>query len=231
MPERYSITTELNTLGKRYNAEVPGNYQPRYNAAPGQLLPVLTSEHAEGFSYFYWGTIPDWSKNRTISRKLLMIPLSEILSKPIRIKDLMIRRCIIPADGYYEWKQVGKKTRIPYRFVMNDNQIFSFAGIWEEFDDENDKTHHIFRVITVPAPDVSQNFNDEVPLILKRDNEEKWMKENSEENLKQVLNNYDKTTLRKYTVNPGIEDIEKDHEGLILPYDAMDQYGNYSLFN
>lgn len=231
MPERYSITSNAEGIGKRFKVEVPERYAPRFNAAPGQLLPIITSSDPVGLSFFYWGTIPDWSKNRTISKKLLTLPLNQVLEKPSRLELLKTHRCLIPSDGYYEWKQIGKKTRIPHRFVMGNNETFSFAGIWEEFDDEKDKTHHIFRILTVPASDVSQNFNDEIPLIIKKDNEQLWLSEVTSEELIDILKENYKAVLNRYTVNPGIDDIKNDYPNLIKPYNAMDQHGNYSLFN
>ncbi len=124
-----------------------------------------------------------------------------------------------------------KKTRIPYRFVIPNEEVFSIAGIWEEFDDEKDKTHHIFKIITIPASDLNYNFNDEIPLIIKRENEQLWLSDINNEELTAILKDNYKPVLSKYTVNPGIDDIKNDYPALIKPYNAMDQHGNYSLFN
>src|SRR5690606_9547141 len=96
--------------------DVPDFFQPKYNAAPTQLLPLITSASPEGISTFYWGTSPEWSKNKTLSEKIINVRAELIQEKVSLRKSLMKGRCIVPADGFYAWKQAGKKTHIPYRF-------------------------------------------------------------------------------------------------------------------
>jgi putative SOS response-associated peptidase YedK len=139
-----------NTIdGAISNIRASGIYTTRYNAAPTQLLPVITHESPEGFSFFYWGSAPQWAKNKTLAERIINTRAELIQDKPVFKKSLMRSRCIIPADGFYAWKKVGKKTSIPWRFVLKSKKIASFAGIWEEYDDSEGQAYHTFTLITV----------------------------------------------------------------------------------
>ena len=144
MVDRYSITAPLQKLAERFSVDVPEGYVPRYNAAPSQLLPVITTDSPEGVSFFYWGIAPAWAKNKSISERIINLRADQLSERPIALKTLKKRRCIIPADGFYGWKKVGKKTSIPYRFTLKSKALFSFPGIWEEYDDDEGNFFHTF---------------------------------------------------------------------------------------
>src|SRR5687767_9101829 len=148
MIDPYTITATPEVIADRFSVEVPDFYKAKYNVAPTQLLPVITSSSPQGLSTFYWGTSPEWSKNKSLGEKIINIRAESILEKPMLKKGMMKQRCLVPADGFYGWKKVGKKTSIPYRIVTNDQELFSFAGIWEEFDDSEGNERHTFSIIT-----------------------------------------------------------------------------------
>jgi len=233
MIDRYSVSCNSSQLRSRFNIEVHDAYMPRYNAAPTQLLPVITSNSPEGLSFFYWGIIPGWSQNKNISKKLLNAHVSELSTKTSYKRSLSSNRCIIPADGYYAWKKVGKKTLIPYRVSSKDNQIISFPGIWEEFEDEHDQTHHTFKIITTNSIDYLSDINPIMPVILNRSTEALWLSNNvSEEDLFHALEQTSAVDkLYPYTVSPKINEIKNDSPDLIIPSTPSDQFGNYSLFD
>src|SRR5688572_12774165 len=113
MIDRYSLTASPEVIRERFSVEVPEFYQPKFNAAPTHLLPVVTSTAASGLSLFYWGTSPEWSKNKVPSEKMINVRGESLDEKPALKRALRKNRCLIPADGFYCWKKVGKKTSIP----------------------------------------------------------------------------------------------------------------------
>lgn len=232
MSDRYTISAHPKQVSEYFRFELPSDYEPRYNAAPAQLLPVVTLEAPKGFSFFYWGTIPGWSGNKTISKKLLAISSEEAISKQSVGRLLRLQRCLIPCDGFYLWKRVGKKSRIPYRVVLRDRSLFCIAGIWEEFEDENDQNFHTFRMISTDAPDNIHFLSDQIPLIMEKENQKKWMDPGiSDQELIDLMKPFPGGKLDFYTVSPHIENSRIDHDGLIKPASSMDQFGNYSLFD
>ncbi len=231
MIERFSIGVPASLLASRFAAEEPIAYQPKYNGAPSQLFPVITSEGPQGFSFFYWGLPPTWTKNKSMAERIINWRTELILEKPTLKKKLSKHRCLVPADGFYVWKKVGKKTQIPWRFTLKTKELFSMAGVWEEYEDENE-SFHTFSILTRPSTGFVLTASERMPLILTKDQEAIWLKpELSEEELDVLLNSPFKDEMEGYTVSPQINSIEVDKPSLMLPMPAADQFGNLTLFD
>jgi putative SOS response-associated peptidase YedK len=226
---RYTVTVTGEALAKRFSAEISDHYRPRFNAAPSQLLPVITSEHPEGFSWFYWGLSPDRSRNKSISERIINRRKEELLNKPAFRKSLAGHRCLIPADGFYYWKQVGKKTQVPYRAVLPEKTVFGIAGIWEEFETEAGEMHHTFSLVTRQTTTMAGSI-ERVPLILNEESEKIWLQSNSETEVIQLLDRSDDSKLDYYSVSPAIEQETRDLPSMILHTPPADQFGNLTLF-
>lgn len=232
MCSRYSIATTAEKLEKRFNIEADERFQPRYNASPTQLLPVITSESPQGFSFFYWGMSPPFSKDKTLSSKFYNSKSETIAEKQSQKNALLTRRCLVPANGYYEWKQLSKKSKIPYYVALQTQDPFAFAGIWEEFEDEHDETVHTFSIMTTAANKTISSIHDRMPVILTADSEKIWLDEKSSfENLMQVLSPYPSEKIFLHTVSSRVNSLANDGPELIKPAPASDQFGNYTLFN
>jgi putative SOS response-associated peptidase YedK len=231
MIERYTITATPDELAKRFGVEVPVGYQPSYNAAPTHLLPVILQGSA-GVSFFYWGIPPSWAKNKNVSEKLINIRAESFAERPAMRKTLKKYRCIIPADGFYGWKKVGKKTYIPHRFMAADKGLFSFAGMWEEFEDTDGETHHTFMLATIAANEIVSVITDRMPLMLDKKRERAWMNEDTtEEELLASLQPGTTFALDLYTVSPRINDTTLNVPSLVIPTPPADQFGNLTLFD
>jgi putative SOS response-associated peptidase YedK len=232
MIDRYSLTATAESITQRFDAEIPGAYEPNYNAAPTHLLPVITSATPHGVSTFYWGTSPQWGKNKTLSEKLVNVRGEQIEEKISLKKALMKTRCIVPADGFYAWKKAGKKTLIPYRFVARDQEIFSMAGLWEEYEDTDGNEFHTFTIFTTPSNEIVSTIYDRMPVIFNKNTEKIWLDENSsEETLLSLLTSYPSKDINLYSVSPRISDANANVPSLIIPAPPSDQYGNLTLFD
>jgi putative SOS response-associated peptidase YedK len=232
MSSRYSISLNAAALEKRFEIDVPAGYKPRYNAAPSQLLPVITNTGSAGLSFFYWGIAPEWAKNKAISEKLIHTREDGIKEKPALRKTLQKQRCLIPADGFYAWKRVGKKTQIPYRFELKNKQSFAIAGLWEEYDDENGTFIHTFTLITTKANDVLSPFQDSMPVLMETGLEKEWLRNDlSEEKLLNCLKSNLSNQLDFFSISPRINNLINDDAMLMRPAPASDQFGNLTLFD
>ncbi|HOX84305.1 MAG TPA: SOS response-associated peptidase [Chryseolinea sp.] len=232
MIDRYSIAASAEKLKERFSVDVPAFYEQRYNAAPTQLLPVITSSAPQGISTFYWGTSPEWSKNKTLSEKIINVHAEMIHEKASLRKALMKTRCIIPADGFYAWKKAGKKTMIPYRFVATDQELFSIAGLWEEFEDTDGNEHQTFTIITSVANEMVATVQERMPVILNPKSESIWLNINSDsESLTNVLTAYPSGKMNHFPISPRITDPKIDVPSLIFPTPPSDQFGNLTLFD
>ena len=232
MIERYSITAPSSKLALRFGVDVLDTYAPSFNAAPTHLLPVITNESPKGTSTFYWGTSPEWAKNKTLGERIINVRTELIAEKPTLKRQLKKSRCLIPADGFYAWKKVGKKTSIPYRLVVNDQELFAFAGLWEEFEDTDGNDFHTFCIITAAATGVAGTIHDRVPVILAPENEQLWLDdESSEEDLMSALVPYAADKITHYPVSPRINNASTNVPSLIKPTPPADQFGNLTLFD
>jgi putative SOS response-associated peptidase YedK len=232
MFDRYSLTASAKNVAERFSVEVSEHYKPRYNAAPSQLLPVITSSGRQGLSWFYWGRPPEFARNKNLGEKIINLSVETLQEKPTLKKALIRNRCIIPADGLYGWKKVGKKTAIPHRFTVTDQAIFSFAGLWEEFEDENGTSLHTFTIITVLSNELIASTTERMPVIFSQEQEERWLSsEPSESELIQMLQHYPASKMSVYTISPDISNPKNDYPSIIIPTPAADQYGNLTLFD
>lgn len=232
MIERYSITADVENVRERFSVDVPDFYKASYNAAPTQLLPVITSSSPQGLSLFYWGIPPGWAKNKSVSEKIVNLKTESLTDKPALKKAMLKRRCIIPADGFYAWKKVGKKTMIPYRFILADNGLFSFAGIWEDFEDDEGDENHTFIIMTTAANELVSPVTDRMPVILDRESEKVWLSKDADEaSLLEQLKPYPAARINCYTVSPNIGTDTLNVPSLIIPAPPADQHGNLTLFD
>lgn len=228
---RYSIVAKAEDIAERFSVEVLPSYQPHFNAAPAQLLPVITSESQGGVSTFYWGLVPKLAGNKPVSERIINVRSETILQKPVFRKALKSQRCLVPADGFYEWKKLGKKTTIPYRFIRKDNSLFAFAGIWEEYEDLNGDAFHTFSILTTEPNEVVSPIHDRMPVILNAQSEKIWMDIGaSEDELVEILKPLPGQEMESFTVSHRVNSVKNDDRYLLLPTPPTDQLGNLTLF-
>ena len=231
MSSRYSICVNAGQLATRFSVEV-SSFPPNYNAAPAQLLPVITNTGPRGASFFYWGLTPGWSKNKPISEKVINVRAESIPEKPVYRKMLAERRCLVPADGFYEWKKIGRKTEIPYRFTLQNKELFSMAGLWEEYEDEKGENFHTFTLITCQANDLVAITHERMPVILTPEGEQIWLAPQSTgPELISLLKPYEGARMDCYSVSPRINSSTANDATLIIPVPPADQFGNLTLFD
>lgn len=236
MFERYTIGASSNELKNFFRVDPHGFDGPRYNAAPAQLLPVITMG-SSGLSHFYWGAPPQWASGKSISEKIINVRIEQMEERASIRRRMKKHRCIIPADGFYGWKKIGKKTTVPYRFELKAKGLFAIAGLWEEYEDlptgqagEKGEMVHTFTALTEPSSPEVIAVSERMPFILTPETAVKWLDENVEsgEILKLTRT---PPLLVGYTVSPRVNAVENDNVTLIQPAPPADQFGNLTLFN
>lgn len=227
---RYSITAPAEELAKRFGVDVPKGYQACYNAAPTHLLPLITQDSQHGVSFFYWGAPPSWANKKPLAEKIINTRLEAIPEKTVLKKKLKEKRCLIPADGFFEWKRAGKKTNIPYRFTLKDKSIFALAGLWEEYDNEEGEMFHTFSIITTLANDHVISVSERMPLILNPEHEQSWLNSTDEPELLAMLQAAT-PVLDHYSVSPRVNSPEHNDKFVIMHAPPSDEFGNLTLFD
>lgn len=233
MPERYSISASPEEMSSRFGIEAPISFSPKYNAAPTQLLPVITAEGSKGFSYFYWGATPEMAKNKPLSKKIFTTTAESLLEKSAFRKTQKPHRCIIPLDGFYSWKLVGKKTSVPYRIFPNNSGILAVAGIWDEYENiANGEVVHTFSMITLASSGSLVSICERIPLAIAEENEKKWLDmKTSPDVLEAMIKNPARHEFTHFNVNPKISEADFNSPNLLKPVPPADQHGNYTLFS
>ncbi len=172
---RYTITESPNELAARFRAALGGvGFVPRYNAAPTQMLPVVIDEDGRRLALMRWGLIPSWAKDESIGNRLINARADSVTSKPSFRNSFKRRRCLVPADGFYEWLKEGK-AKSPVRVTPQQGGIVAFAGLWDRWKSEDGREVLSFTIITTEANEQARRVHDRMPLMLPRDREDAWL--------------------------------------------------------
>ncbi|KYG72552.1 SOS response-associated peptidase [Roseivirga spongicola] len=232
MLPNYSIASESQLIKEHFGIEIPENHKGTYNAQPTDLLPIITSADPDELSFFHWGIHPSFTKSKGVSQKLIFAPAEEILSKASQRKSIKQQRCIIPADSFYCWKDVGKKEQVPYRFYLQNNSLFSIAGIWDTFETEEGEQVNTFMMLTTMANNDVADVSNRMPAILNDDLLDEWLNEaNTSESILEYVKPFNDEPLKSYTVNPKLADPKFNSIDLWEKVPPANQFGNLTLFN
>ena len=221
---RFTLTKQTREISERFRIEIPdtpempaGPALPVYNAAPGQLLPLVTQKDPGWLSMAQWGIPAPW---KTSGAPLVINARSETLAGKKMFSGLLAGgRCLIPADGFYEWqKRPGRKQ--PYRFAMRSGEVFAFAGLWGYFPGEGQsEVRHAFTILTTAANELVAEIHDRMPVILPREMEQAWLTAPlEEEGLEKFLQPFPSDCMHKYMVSPSVNKASVNHAGLIKPW-------------
>ncbi|MBL0386806.1 SOS response-associated peptidase [Tumebacillus sp. ITR2] len=173
---RFTLTVTEDQLKMRFGVEeIPFDYQPRYNIAPGQMLTaVIQHEGQKRLGQLKWGLVPFWAKDASIGYKTINAKSETVAEKPAFKNAFQRKRCLIPADGFYEW-QKSASGKQPMRILLKDREIFTMAGLYDTWTSpEGEKLHTCTILTTKPNPLVSE-IHDRMPVILRREDEGLWL--------------------------------------------------------
>lgn len=173
---RFTLTAEETEILERFQLEHEiGNYEKRYNIAPSQqVLAVINDGATNRAGYLKWGLVPPWAKDPAIGSKMINARGETLAEKPSFRSSYRRKRCLIVADGFYEWKREGNK-KIPMYISLKDKSLFSFAGLWETFTLEDGKPLNTCTIITTKPNKLVANVHDRMPVILTKESEETWL--------------------------------------------------------
>lgn len=216
---RYSQTKSWSGLVEHFQIDddVPAlNLAPRYNIAPTQDVPVV--RHQAGSSkrkivLLRWGLVPSWAKEPGIGARMINARAETVAEKPSFRSAFKHRRCLIPADGFYEWKKEEAGPRQPYRITLKNRDPFAFAGLWERWEKAPDEIPvKTCTIITTEANDLLQPIHDRMPVILHREDYDKWLnaEANSGESVLPLLRPYPSEEMAFYPVSRHVNNVRND---------------------
>jgi putative SOS response-associated peptidase YedK len=174
---RFTLRTPARDLVEIFELLREPDLSPRYNIAPTQNVAVIRQDgKSRQLSLMRWGLVPAWSKDPKGGPPLINARSETIATKPSFRTAFKRRRCLIPADGFYEWqKQADSKTKIPYYIRMSKDRAFAFAGLWETWHGKDDPALDSCTIVTTEANDLMRPLHDRMPVILPEENFAQWL--------------------------------------------------------
>jgi putative SOS response-associated peptidase YedK len=222
---RFSLTTEEQKLNEFFRlAGGTEPYVPRYNGAPTQNLAVITATEPHRLQYFRWGLVPFWSKELPRSTPVINARTESLEEKPMFRQPFRKRRCLVPADGFYEWAHAGKKQ--PYRFVMDDESPFAMAGLWDEWGNAPGKSIMSFAIITTSPNKLMEPIHNRMPAILTKENYNDWLYSNDANTMLELLKPFPESKMKVYKVSEKVNSVKSEGPELIKPLSEQDLFSN-----
>ena len=216
---RYTIYTDLTQLAERFGFDAADiDFLPSYNVAPTQS--VLTVVRGEGSraELMRWGLIPSWAKDMPKGNPVINARAETVAEKPSFRAALLRRRCLVIADGFYEWQKTPDGKR-PMRIAMDDGRPFAFAGLWETWKSPDSGLVKSCTIITTSANERLESIHSRMPVILTPEAEELWLDSGIEdaEMASQVLAPYPLQDLRAYEVSSLVNSPRNNAPELVAP--------------
>ncbi|MFH1426085.1 MAG: SOS response-associated peptidase [Candidatus Kerfeldbacteria bacterium] len=222
---RYSLIASPNELKERFRVKkIDGKLVPRFNAAPAQQLPLISNTSPTRMQLGEWGLVPAWMRDEKSVKRLINARAETIGEKPTFKSAAEKRRCLIIADGFYEWGVDPKaKRKQPYRILLKDETPFAMAGIYNEVKNKKTGIAHLeFAIITTEANTLVAKIHNRMPAILKKKDEERWLDESIPlEDAIAVLKPHPANKMKAYPVSYAVNNPDNESPDVITPLDQL----------
>lgn len=216
---RYSLTASLDELARRFDFDSNrDDFEPRYNIAPTQQVLAVVGGDARRAGFIRWGLIPQWAKGDSASPPVINARAETVAEKPTFRDSLRRRRCLILADGFYEWQKMGDAKR-PMRVALRSGEPFAFAGLWSMSSDPEGNRVSSCAIITTAANDLLRPIHHRMPVILSEEVEDLWLDTalDDSQTLTQLLEPYPDDALEAYEVSALVNSASNDRPEVATP--------------
>jgi putative SOS response-associated peptidase YedK len=209
--------SEFEGIDERFQIQ-PQNLKSNYNVAPTQDVPVIINNGSNQLAFFRWGLIPFWAKDPSIGNKMINARAETVDEKPSFRHSLQRKRCLILADGFYEWKKEGSSKR-PYRIILNNKELFGFAGLWDTWKSPTGEIINSCSIITTTPNEIMVAIHDRMPVILSRDSERFWLDQSIVDShfLKDLLVPYPAESMMAYEVSTLVNSPKNNGPECLVP--------------
>jgi putative SOS response-associated peptidase YedK len=226
---RYRLSRRKQLVEKYFDSgswEELEDWSPRYNIAPTQPVPVIRQnpkDPVRELSLIRWGLIPSWAKDSSGAASMINARAETASTKPAFRDALKSRRCLIPADGFYEWQKTGKAKQ-PFCFELNDGELFAFAGIWDRWKNPSGSWVETCSILTTTPNAMTSTVHDRMPVILDPDTYDLWLDPGMKnvDAASELLKPYDAHRMRCYPVSNRINHVANDDEECSRPVEAAE---------
>ena len=201
---RFILLTDLSIIIKSFNLQnVACEYRPGNNISPGQQIAAIIHDDKNRLVCYRWGLIPSWAKDSSIGNKMFNARAETIAEKPSFKNAFQKRRCLIPADGFYEWQKLGKVKK-PLRFSLKSGEPFGLAGLYETWISHEQKPIHTCTIITTKPNELMRPIHDRMPVIVPKEQEGAWIDpdNHNQKELLSILKPYPSDEMNMSEVDP-----------------------------
>jgi putative SOS response-associated peptidase YedK len=231
---RYRLSRRKQLVEEYFDSGGEDDWVPRYNIAPTQPVPIIRQNPKEPrreVSLVRWGLIPSWAKDSSGAARMINARSETAATTPAFREAMTNRRCLIPADGFYEWKKTGKSKQ-PYCFEVDDGQLFAFAGLWDRWKDPSGQWIKSCSILTTTPNAVTSAVHDRMPVILDPDCYDLWLDPGMHDVrvVSDMLKPYDAQLMRSYAVSRRVNSAANDDEGCSTPVQLNTIQTQTSLF-
>ena len=220
---RYSLTTPSEGLRALFDFIEQPNLAPRYNIAPTQEVAAVRLEEdgKRHFRWLKWGLVPSWAKDLSIGSRMINARSETLAEKPAFRSAFKQRRCLILADGFYEWRVEGKGPKQPYRITLADGGPFAFAGLWERWrDKKSGESVDSCTIATTLANDALESIHHRMPVILPPADYGMWLDTTeSSDRVQALLRPAPNDQIRFHAISTRVNKVANDDATVIEPID------------
>ena len=218
---RYRLSRRKQLVEEYFDSGGEDDWVPRYNIAPTQAVPIIRQNPKEPrreLSLVRWGLIPSWAKDSSGAARMINARSETAAATPAFRDAMTSRRCLIPADGFYEWQKTGK-ARQPYCFEVNEGELFAFAGLWDRWKDPSGQWVKSCSILTTTPNAVTGYVHDRMPVILDRADYDLWIDPGmtNVEAVSEMLKPYDAQMMRSYPVSSRVNHVANDDAACSTP--------------
>ncbi len=217
---RFTLTASAEQIEARFGVPLPAPYKPRYNIAPTQeILALRNDQHGRRVEPLRWGLIPHWAKDPKIAQRLINARAETLFEKPSFRDAVKQRRCLIIADGFYEWRQTPQGKRVPVYVRLRSQEPFGFAGLWESWSSPEGQTVKTCTIITTEPNELIRPIHSRMPAIVPRELEEFWLDPSprGRAELERVLRPYKAEEMELFDVSPLVNSPSTDGPECLEP--------------
>jgi putative SOS response-associated peptidase YedK len=222
---RFSLATDQKTLAETFTEfEIPEELGPRYNIAPSQPVAVVVNNGQNKVEFFQWGLIPSWAKDPQIGQRMINARAETLAEKPSFKTAYRRRRCLVLADGFYEWrKEPNSKAKTPMYIRLVSGEPFAFAGLWESWHRADDSTILSCTIITTTPNEFMAEIHNRMPVILPPDAYAAWLDpaERNPDQLQGFLKPYPAEQMTAYPVSRVVNSPQNDTPDCIVPVKVL----------
>ncbi len=216
---RYWLKSEKKIIVNEFNIyEVAADVKPDYNITPGRNVLCVTENGHNKLVSFRWGLIPSWAKDEQIGYKMINARAETLLEKPSFLKPFQTQRCLVIADGFYEWRKTTAQ-KIPMAFRMKNEKPFGFAGLYDRWQSSENEIITSCTIITTNANELVAPIHNRMPVILRADDYELWLdnKINNTVKLTPLLKPFESKIMESYEVSSLVNSVKYNSSDAIKP--------------